>query len=114
MEANELRIGNWVNFEYKGLNYGKLFIDKNYFSHYENKEYIYTPIPITEEWLLKFGFKYYQNVNGYTYRIDFRIHFVKFENGFTTYLDNTEWSEIQYVHELQNLYFALTQKELTL
>jgi hypothetical protein len=73
------------------------------------------PIPLTEEWLLKFGFKYFSNTNGYTYRVDFRIHLVKVDIGFLLYLDREQWINIQHVHQLQNLYYALTAgKELTL
>lgn len=69
-----------------------------------------SPIPLTEDWLLKFGFdmKY-----GNTYlkdRMKFDIN--------TIGLVRFHWSQkvtyIKYVHQLQNLYFALTGQELKL
>lgn len=63
------------------------------------------PIPITEEWLLKFGF---EKDNMY-WIDDTNIGFTFYKNG------KIEWNQpkhIKYVHELQNLYFALTGKEL--
>jgi len=70
------------------------------------------PIPLTEEWLLKFGFEikqgrfgneYWGKINLYT-SSDKKIVFC-----FDGYLKG-----IKYVHQLQNLYFALTGNELTL
>lgn len=69
-----------------------------------------SPIPLTKEWLLKFGFDICNTVGG----------FEKWElsNGFRL-LDGKPpalkaCQPVQYVHQLQNLYFALTQTELTL
>lgn len=74
-----------------------------------------TPIPLTEEWLLKFGFKSTQSG---------MMFILKDKNGnnFTIESDSISFSarfiidhycEIKYVHQLQNLYFALTGEELT-
>lgn len=64
----------------------------------------YTAIPLTEEWLLKFGFR---RLNKYAFvKKSFFIHHRK--SGF-----NIKKSQpIKYVHELQNLYFYLTKDEL--
>jgi len=70
-------------------------------------------IPLTEEWLLKFGF--YKNIdtelfekNGY--QIDLSVIKCLF------YLPEFGdlYKELEHVHQLQNLYFALTNEELTL
>lgn len=85
-------------------------------------------IPITEEWLLKFGFdpqllsniflKKMQVVGGVTLK---SIAVYLQENECTIalvdYYTGTEKTELlhmeyQYVHQLQNLYFALTGQEL--
>jgi hypothetical protein len=66
------------------------------------------PIPLTEEWLLKFGFD----------KIDFQ--FIK--NGIKLFPIRDLYyrgnfpikSDIKYVHQLQNLFFALTGEELTI
>ena len=75
------------------------------------------PIPITDEWLLKLGFT---KPNDCWYHfIDFNDDFDSFKISFsddlkTYFLVGYLSKHIQYVHQLQNLYFALTGKELTL
>lgn len=69
-------------------------------------------IPLTEEWLLKFGFKIFPWgwVKKSTTDIGLRIshpHF-HFER------DGENLQQIKYVHQLQNLYFALTGEELAI
>lgn len=72
------------------------------------------PIPLTEDWLLKFGFEekpkyshpkywkgnYFCNLNG------------EFYTNNESYEGETLSTNIKYVHQLQNLYFALTGEEL--
>ena len=82
------------------------------------------PIPLTEEWLLKFGFeleheftnayKLYTTKHPYdcsniTYSINEKM--LRFSNGENK--GSTLIPHIKYVHQLQNLYFALTGEELT-
>jgi len=69
------------------------------------------PIPLTEEWLIKFGFEVYEfDDKEKQYRINDRLLVVR-NNVFYDYGSRVE---LKYVHQLQNLFFALTQKELTL
>ena len=82
------------------------------------------PIPLTEEWLLKFGFKKRRKtkfrtlVTAYT-ELEIEIErpdklkcfLVKSEH---TRDEKTVFRVIRYVHQLQNLYFALTGDELTI
>jgi hypothetical protein len=77
------------------------------------------PIPITEGWLKKFNFVDYAN-NGLSYSLRFNSHheltFYTLEKWIRLQTQGGGWT-IQYphikcVHELQNLYFALTGKEL--
>lgn len=70
----------------------------------------YFGIPLTEEWLLNFGAERYEFDNGQLnqYRISNRL-FV-FRDGFWT--DYGSSKSLRYVHQLQNLYFALTGEEL--
>jgi hypothetical protein len=87
----------------------------NSFYWVENKDGIeefcsFQKIPLTDEWLRKLGFK--QDVgeperffNDFISLGKYGIHRVIEYNGY----DFT----ITYVHELQNLYFSLTQLELT-
>ena len=115
MKPTELRIGNLI------LSKGKIHkVDLGVFQKTERTpfEKYYQPIPLTEEWLLKFGFKYesihFVNKNGYcksgdNYSIQLSINKDCFR------FHNPHFNlEIKHVHQLQNLYFALTNKELTI
>jgi hypothetical protein len=133
MKASELRIGNLVdlgNRIAKIIEIGHLSCvvadleeTQDTIEDYERTE----PIPLTEEWLLKFGFEnidkgdndyitYSDSNHDYYLQIDVRRKDSKY-----TILDNTvnelisfSMVDIVYVHQLQNLYFALTGKELTI
>lgn len=129
METNEVRIGNYI-------------MDKKD----ENIEYVYLihdlgdlvyindlhpdvciPIPLDEEWLLKFGFfssdlvRYDPNDESheqFEYTLDsgisHRAFICKPSKGWIVKLgDYDDELEIKYVHQLQNLFFALKGKELT-
>lgn len=67
----------------------------------------FEPIPITEDWLIKFGFK---KIGGELWDCN-HVRGLFANNEFTplAYL-----RQIKYVHDLMNLYFALTGTELTL
>lgn len=131
MKASELRIGNLLQdkvsktelkvIELTEKDIITYVVDRSMFplKHGWGLE----PIPLTEEWLLKFGFEEdgesFIHGNGWLivdwptvhYSIDIWRHN---ENYPTT----SDWSEIpsciDYVHQLQNLYFALTGEELTI
>lgn len=69
------------------------------------------PTPLTEEWLLKFGFeKSYGEFTkkGFSFRICSNEIFTNEE------YNPTKICKIDFVHQLQNLFFALTREELTL
>lgn len=75
----------------------------------------YKPIPITEEWLEKLGFKNH----GHYYTLDFRAGTIAYDGRLNLTLGFPPGGvsvipEIKYVHQLQNLYFALAGKELHL
>jgi len=78
------------------------------------------PIELTEELLLKFGFEV---ENSFAYSTGEEVAYNVFSKSFFTYnsIQDNWWlnnwvMKIQpkYVHELQNLYFALTGEELTI
>jgi hypothetical protein len=114
MKANELRIGNLVN-EWYG-------VDKKYFIKKITAEDIraldenwrdYKGILLTKKEVIELGFEYndfedlYQK-DGFDVDIEDGVycHFYLNEYG--------DWyKDIDYVHQLQNLYFALTGEELT-
>lgn len=79
----------------------------------------FQPIPLTEEWLLKMGFSKITFNHSTLIEYDLKesdldvIYFdpEKPDNGF--YWGSWKGG-VNYVHQLQNLYFALTGEELTL
>tara|TARA_R110000772_G_scaffold36098_6_gene86688 strand:+ start:8842 stop:9192 length:351 start_codon:yes stop_codon:yes gene_type:complete len=113
MKASDLRIGNWVNLNNKDVQVKCR--DITVLEYWEKKpnekstEY-FKPIPLTEEWLLKFGFnvKMGSVSHNHSYIKDRIIIKNLLRGGF--YYDETN---IKHVHQLQNLYHALTQKELS-
>jgi hypothetical protein len=119
MEAKELRIGSYVNY----FNDGKHSIISNIdwgYAHLNDASSIdyelIKPIPLTEEWLVNFGFvkdgKYTHFTKNISHGKDFILDYSTKSNDYflcDTHVD----TNIKHVHQLQNLYFALTQKELT-
>lgn len=72
------------------------------------------PIPLTEEWLVKFGIYTYESKEflnkGVVYYSSDNVFYIYSGMG-----DEDSYGfkiEIKYVHQLQNLYFALTNEEL--
>lgn len=139
MKVQELRIGNWIMIPYQnapiaipahktevqGITiFGEVLTNntpeheglKTHFNHISG-------IPITEEWLLKFGFEcWLEKPNGGFYVlhnvIDGTSDFEVTLEGGEAYPSIDEnciyWGKTLYVHQLQNLYFALTGNELTI
>jgi len=90
---------------------------KNEFNQFS--EYV-KPIPITEEWLLKCGFeKKLWKVKNSVYfeleKIEILLNDSYYKKG-VTYFKSCLLFEFhpKYVHQLQNLYYALTNNELIL
>jgi hypothetical protein len=108
MNEEELRIGNYVNIEDTIL---RIDLQELYYN-----SSIMTPIPLTEEWLLKLGFE--SMYSNYIVKAGDYYNSIKQDCGKWIYsYDESdagcyELKEIKYVHELQNLYFALNDKEL--
>jgi hypothetical protein len=115
MESNELRIGNYVDCYKKRHN--EKFIEVEsielYSINYDFCGYYVCdliPIPITEDWLLKFGFEKDSDLVNSLCKSGIWFNVKNME---ATYLSH-KLRKINYVHELQNLYFALTGEELTI
>lgn len=113
MKPNELRIGNYfIDWDNKIS-----VLDKSMFYSIGCGDTSYDefkPIPLTEEWLLKFGFEktqYYWLKKYIILNLDFEFCTTNGE-GDLTYIGNGV--SYKYVHQLQNLYFALTGEELIL
>jgi len=115
MEANELRIGNLVEYlgEFKevlGMDEETVFLKNTVSVNYLELDEI-SPISLTEEWLLKFGFKKYKDNYGSYYIKQSRTVKIR-KNGIDRYRYEHSRLDIKYVHQLQNLYFAITETEL--
>jgi hypothetical protein len=113
MNAQEFRIGNLIEKSLKS-GQGRKLIDKigcqDIVRIFENTgSFNYEPISLTEEWFLKLGFglRPWGWVNKEADRgLRITVH-NNFEREGNTSL------KIQYVHQLQNLYYALTGVELS-
>jgi len=73
----------------------------------------YKPIPLNEEWLVKFGFEKDKSAFIYGYYALYNNE-IYWSGGVYSACDSISNIEIKYVHQLQNLIFALTGEELTL
>ncbi len=116
MKPSELRIGNIVGIKStavhaKGCNHleevfeiEEIRQESVHFVGFAFAEFYkdLNPIPLTEEWVVRFGFEKYTWMNGYFKKTKFGHLMIQFYK-----------EEIHlYVHQLQNLYFALTGQEL--
>lgn len=109
MRAEELRIGNWVYLPSKGKDYQ---IDSGHDIDEIESSGDAIPIPLTEEWLLRFGFYRQNNAWNAAEPYDtFRIWNLPGTEVFS-FNDFVFVPEINYVHQLQNLFFAITLREL--
>lgn len=105
MDAKELRIGNLVDL------FGNIAtIQSADFSGTGIAIKQGKPIPLTEEWLVKFGFDKKGYKDGLSIILENKLGY---KNGRTYF---KSWcileSQPKYAHSLQNLYFALTGQEL--
>lgn len=122
MKTNELRLGNWVHDGSRfPMQVVGIFDNDVYLDFEGNEGDVWEcglegakPFEIDQEWLIKFGFEedgpdwYYLSTKdrftniGYSYSVNKNIFEVN------------EWEvvNVKYVHQLQNLYFALTGEEL--
>ena len=130
MKANELRIGNLLRFnnliepERIIKVTGRFLIP--FTTNGNNVNNYFQPIPLTEEWLMKFEFEkhptkdyYYHDCGEYVIRVVINAFsgtidndsswFISIQTGFAS---QPVTLVRKYVHQLQNLYFALTGEEL--
>ena len=128
MELKDLRIGNWIkskNSLLPELPYNEWQITEEYFIEMLSKEDLsnYSYIKITEKWLIKLGFKQNNNLGSYTVgSFKFHTQRPKAKDDKFTLVTEVYFCEkrvlivggMKHVHQLQNLYFALTNTELTI
>jgi hypothetical protein len=109
LTASELRIGNLVLGASRGL---VTIVDIGIIDHLEKYKSGYVPIPLTEEWLLKFGAEVYDFDNGEPnqYRIGNRLFVIR-DNKIVDYGSSVI---LEYVHRFQNFMYEVTNEELTI
>jgi hypothetical protein len=136
MESRDLRIGNYLKIDGVLVRVRSVYSFTNgsfknnegtleayrYDSIFEPKKISaginrFEPIPLTKEWLVKFEFNYIDDDSAYLA--------LKYGGFYIHSDDSDEFSiatikvqdfriVIKHVHQLQNLYFALTNQELTI
>ena len=134
MKANELRIGNYVNIEGDVVKVKEIY-EKSI--HYTNGEYesyatedFIHPITLTEELLLRIGFKKNQHNDWWEYypsredevSILMRDNYttIEYANLFhcpedvteVNYDSKLEFPRRIYIHELQNAYFLMSNQDM--
>jgi len=121
MKANELRLGNLIETNIvQEVNIQHLEFLLN--PDIKDKSVI-KPIPLTEEWLQRFGFEF-SWMSGQALiqkKIKYDLRFVRpyYKDNLGELVldlrnDSTSLNtKVRYVHSLQNLYFALTGEELS-
>jgi hypothetical protein len=128
MKASELRLGNLTSAGVVNEILQDCFYVHDGESSLKSEWFDIQPIPITEEWLLKFGFK--QNLDKWfevNYFTDCTLSAEKMgilinlcSNRCAILDTDTDQqsamtaNRIYYIHQLQNLYFALAGEELTI
>lgn len=109
IQVNELMGNYFIGYDNKIFKWDLVHFDLLITSHSKIDEIIKEPIPITEEWLLKFGFRESET--------DLRKGNIIVRFGedrlIVTIIDELVLPKIQYIHQLQNLYFAHHNQELT-
>jgi hypothetical protein len=119
MKANELRVGNLVDLGNRitkviEINHSACVVvdleeTQDTIEDYERTK----PILLTEEWCIKFGFQkdlentIYKNINKHC--------FLCYDDNIVLLLEEeNNWciTKVKYVHQLQNLHFALTGEEI--
>ena len=120
IKAEELRIGNWIKEEgyiscaenlKVDLDLMQDIIENSQREFQGEDDELYYPIPFTEEILLKCGFE----ILGLSDRNNYSV--IKNTEGYffiDCMEDITIGKELKSVHQLQNLYYAITGEDLTI
>ena len=122
MKVNELRVGSLVTtyfsdvriFEVSAIHSDRIYLKSIVDTSQSDITPVYIkPVPLTEEWFLRFGFK--KACFGYEKGL-FEVANKSIDNYILSVACNeyTIGEPFIYVHQLQNLYFALTGEELTI
>ena len=127
IKAKELRIGNLLTHDARTCRVTSLI--ENGESNYDIEtrfvkggevrfnSIIYVglePIPLTEEWLIKFGFEKEVDYGQEQYYVNGFMVYGAVEDFVLSGYVKDGYIKTKYVHQLQNLYHALTGEELTI
>ncbi|WP_395762371.1 hypothetical protein ACH34C_07145 [Elizabethkingia anophelis] len=120
MDATELRIGNLITRQDIGNGYARIETilelrrDSVFTSGPINVTCNYddiSPIPLTYDWLIKFGFtndENYFNIGNLHYNLETKKIYIGNDHVSSGHDD----TELIYVHQLQNIYFTIKREEL--
>jgi hypothetical protein len=121
MKASDFRVGNLINHEKFGICQVITIYQNTYDASLDGERKLCfatketQPIPLTEEWLLKFGFEKRGIYYHFPKHDIFKLEQYKLKNAYWLryYTESIDCVRINSVHQLQNLYHALTGEELT-
>ena len=121
LSAKDLRIGNLIyniknEFEKRQIIVSGITNTMIACKQIVTEHKFFEPIPLSEEWLLKAGFNK-QSLSGihncFVIKRKNNYHFTLYESENSYNINNRMLEvDIKYVHQLQNLYLALTGEEL--
>jgi hypothetical protein len=125
IQVQELRIGNLVSLRGEIVTVKGIGINSALHERGENPAGDLEGIPITEEWLLKFGFTFVSAPSFYGFDCNKKFNGGVFRGAFLRtssdkgfyylgFLVNGTHKKVKYIHQLQNLFYCLTGEELSL
>ena len=127
MKTTELRLGNFIQDQFDDIITVDGLDDVDVYSSDcgDIPVHAVQPIPLTEQWLLDFGFKKNEYGDMSLFKeFEYLVIMCVKEEFYPSYEQPAEFAHesdrvvyfnhIKYVHQLQNLYFALFQEELIL
>jgi len=128
MKASELMIGNWVYNPIENIDFQiECFLGSEWCKNiceydeqdFDSKIEDLVSIPLTEEWLLKFGFENKPDIDNATYHTTVfekdDISLLFFMGDFDDCSINGDLNiDLSYVHNLQNFWMCLKKQELTI
>jgi hypothetical protein len=140
LKPSDLRIGNYVHVDGFGPTVVRLMtMFQGEYEVYHNQSDVLSwsnsakfdkvePIPLTEEWLIRFGFKkglrsFFIGHTDFTYHLESKADAGFTDGGYFMGIRYDDWDndpetihkftyDIHYVHQLMNIYFSLTNSEL--
>lgn len=113
MNVIDLRVGNYIYLDNEIIKIGRYTLSSLLLGNYPFN--VYKPIPLSEEMLIKLGFF----KNGMSYKRNSvpmslykRFYNNEIDKEFTLFIGIQPICKVEYVHQLQNLYFYASGSEL--